>query len=104
MTRTKALADVHRRLAENAGPVVAARNGEQISEVWNNIYQRLAAIVGYDAREHRGKGQRAIDVVEARGHLKELDRVAMEVCPPRHLVAGGTEEKLAPQLTLVGHA
>ena len=79
-------------------------NGEQIAEVWNNIYQRFAAALGYDPREHKGKGQRALDVVEERGHLRELDRVAMEVCPPRHLMPGPAEEKAPPPLTMVGHA
>ena len=51
MTRTKALADVHRRLAENAGPVVAARNLEVAA-----LLDRLHAI------ERRMRdGQRALD-------------------------------------------
>lgn len=75
MTRTKALADVHRRLAENAGPVVAARNLEVAA-----LLDRLHAIesatpeeVGQIERLHSAKLTRLL--IEAGPVIaKEADR------------------------------
>ena len=78
MTRTKALADVHRRLAENAGPVVAARNLEVAA-----LLDRLHAIEsasGEEVREIRERhekwiahcGQEALEQNQARRDIATL--------------------------------
>lgn len=82
----------------------------QVTDLWRAIYATFATEIGYDPRLGKGKGQRAIDVVQERGDLDSLEHIARRHCPTEKLIESAKQATAAekspksPQLSLVGHA
>ncbi len=55
---------------------------EEANDIWRQVYGHFQVQVGYDPRELVTGTKRALDVVQERGDLAQLDRSAMAVCPP----------------------
>jgi len=70
--------------------------GDQISEIWHAIYTKFTAEMRYDPRLVKETGQKPLDVIQERGHLAHIGKIAHTVCPAEKMLERRASEAARP--------